>query len=157
MGRIHAGTGVWWYLVKVLRVDTTSATVTFNITSALVTSATINSLRGEINQWEFLKGIFTMFNLVTLQDESDAANIIIKPYSDVFINNTRGTTLKDRSINFDWTDKVDLKDIQLTPLNDLKKRTIFKYEEDDDDYIFNVYKSQLEVIYMEVKYLVQKD
>tara|TARA_R100001443_G_scaffold103718_1_gene112143 strand:- start:395 stop:3184 length:2790 start_codon:yes stop_codon:yes gene_type:complete len=118
----------------------TGATVTFNITSSLVTSGTINSLRGEINQWEFLKGIFTMFNLVTIQDDSDAANIIIKPYSEVFINNTRGTTLKDRSINFDWTDKVDLKDIQLTPLNDLKKRTIFKYEEDDDDYIFNMYK-----------------
>jgi hypothetical protein len=117
-----------------------TSTATFNVTSSLVTSATINSLRGEINQWEFLKGIFTMFNLVTLQDESDAANIIINPYSEVFINNTRGTTLKDRSINFDWTDKVDLKDIQLTPLNDLKKRTIFKYEEDDDDYIFNVYK-----------------
>lgn len=127
-----------------LKVDTalgrTGATVTFNITSSLVTSGTINSLRGEINQWEFLKGIFTMFNLVTLQDESNAANIIIKPYSEVFINNTRGTTLKDRSINFDWTDKVDLKDIKLTPLNDLKKRTIFKYEDDDDDYIFNVYK-----------------
>ena len=137
----YAGTGPFagtW--AEVLRDGTTSATVTFNISSSIVTSATIKSLRGEINQWEFLKGIFTMFNLVTLQDDSDAANIIIKPYSDVFINNTRGTTLKDRSINFDWTDKVDLKDIQLTPLNDLKKRTIFKYEDDDDDHLFNLYK-----------------
>tara|TARA_R100000781_G_scaffold103792_1_gene67452 strand:+ start:976 stop:3762 length:2787 start_codon:yes stop_codon:yes gene_type:complete len=137
----YAGTGPFagtW--AEVLKDGSTSATVTFKISSANVTSATIKSLRGEINQWEFLKGIFTMFNLVTLQDDSDAANIIIKPYSDVFINNTRGTTLKDRSINFDWTDKVDLKDIQLTPLNDLKKRTIFKYEDDDDDHLFNLYK-----------------
>ena len=116
------------------------STSTFNISTAIVKSATINSLRGEVNQWDFLKGIFTMFNLVTLQDTSDAANIIIKTYSDVFITTTKGTTLKDRSINFDWTDKVDLKDIKLTPLNDLKKRTVFKYEEDDDDYIFNMYK-----------------
>jgi hypothetical protein len=117
-----------------------TATMTFNIMSANVTSATLNSLRGEVNQWDFLKGIFTMFNLVTLQDKSDPANIIIETYSDVFIKNTKGTTLKDRSINFDWTDKVDLKDVTLTPLNDLKKRTIFKYEQDDDDYIFNMYR-----------------
>ena len=123
---------------KVRVVDLCS--VTFNISSTLVTSATLNSLRGEVNQWDFLKGIFTMFNLVTLQDKSDPANIIIETYSDVFIKNTKGTTLKDRSINFDWTDKVDLKDVTLTPLNDLKKRTIFKYEQDDDDYIFNMYR-----------------
>jgi len=82
----------------------------------------------------------TMFNLVTLQDNTDPANIIIKPYADVFIKTTSGTTLKERSIQADWTDKVDLKDVKLTPLNDLKKRTIFKYEEDEDDYVFNVYK-----------------
>lgn len=122
-------------------VDTNNAsTSTFNITSSIVNSSIINSLRGEVNQWEFLKGIFTMFNLVTLQDKSDPANIIIKTYSDVFIKTTKGTTLKDRSINFDWTDKVDLKDIKLTPLNNLKKRTIFKYEQDEDDYIFNMYR-----------------
>ena len=113
---------------------------TFNISTSTVTSSVLNSLRGEINQWEFLKGIFTMFNLVTLQDKSDPANIIIKTYSDVFIKNTQGTTLKDRGINFDWTDKVDLKDIKLTPLNDLKKRTIFRYEEEEEDYIFRMYK-----------------
>ena len=117
-----------------------TATMTFNIMSTNVTSSVLNSLRGEVNQWDFLKGIFTMFNLVTLQDKSDPANIIIETYSDVFIKDTKGATLKDRGINFDWTDKVDLKDVTLTPLNDLKKRTIFKYEQDDDDYIFNMYR-----------------
>ncbi|MCH9718179.1 MAG: hypothetical protein K0U52_14030 [Gammaproteobacteria bacterium] len=119
---------------------TTPGTVTFNLSSSLVDSAILNSLRGEINQWDFLKGIMTMFNLVTLQDNTDPANIIIKPYADVFIKTTSGTTLKERSIQADWTDKVDLKDVKLTPLNDLKKKTIFKYEEDEDDYVFNVYK-----------------
>jgi len=119
---------------------TTPGTVTFNLSSSLVDSAILNSIRGEINQWNFLKGIMTMFNLVTLQDNTDPANIIIKPYADVFIKTTSGTTLKERSIQADWTDKVDLKDVKLTPLNDLKKKTIFKYEEDEDDYVFNVYK-----------------
>ena len=129
-------TGTW---IEVSQ-NNIGATMTFNLSSSIVGSATLNSLRGEINQWDFLKGIMTMFNLVTLQDKSDPANIIIEPYSDVFIKTTAGVTLKERNIQADWTDKVDLKDIKLTSLNDLKKKTIFKYEEDEDDYVFNLYK-----------------
>lgn len=123
-----------------LALTSLSGNVTFNLSSSLVGSATLNSLRGEINQWDFLKGIMTMFNLVTLQDKSDPANIIIETYSDVFIKTTAGITLKERNIQADWTDKIDLKDIKLTSLNDLKKKTTFKYEEDEDDYVFNLYK-----------------
>ena len=124
-----------------LRVSQTqTSTTTFNLTSSVVTTSTLNSQRGEINQWEFLKGIFTMFNLITLEDKSNPGNIIIESYSDVFTNIGAGTTLAERGINHDWTDKVDLKDIKLKPLNDLKKKTVFKYEEDEEDYIFNVYK-----------------
>ncbi len=135
-----AGTGGATFSIKQRQQTVPNATVTFNINSTVVNSAVLNSNRGEINQWDFLKGIFTMFNLVTLQDKTDPANIIIKPYSDVFIKTGQGTTLKERNINHDWTDKVDLKDITLTPLNDLKKKTVFKYEQDDDDYIFNLYR-----------------
>ena len=113
---------------------------TFNISSSIVGSSTLNSKRGEINQWDFLKGIFTMFNLITLEDKTNPGNIIVESYSDVFSGIGAGTTLKDRGINHDWTNKIDIKDVKLTPLNDLKKKTVFKYEEDDDDYIFNVYK-----------------
>jgi hypothetical protein len=112
----------------------------FTLSSAGVKSATLNVLRGGLNQWDFLKGLFTMFNLVTLKDETDANNIIIEPYADIFITTTKGTTLEERSIQHDWTDKVDIKDITLNPLNDLKKTTVFKYEEDDGDYVFNLYK-----------------
>ena len=132
---IASGSGLYRVALSSL-----AGNVTYNLSSALVDSSILNSLRGEISQWEFLKGIMTMFNLVTLQDNTDPANIIIKPYADVFIKTTSGTTLKERSIQADWTDKVDLKDVKLTPLNDLKKKTIFKFEEDEDDYIFNVYK-----------------
>ena len=63
----------------------------------------LNSLRGELGQWDFLKGIFTMFNLITMVDESNPNNILIEPYGDVFINNTNGgtgnLTLADRVKN----------------------------------------------------------
>ena len=117
------------------------SSATFNVSSVVVTTSRLNALRGEISQWDFLKGIMTMFNLVTLQDKTDPANIIIEPYGDVFIKTTSGTTLAERSIQDDWTHKVDLKDIKLTPLNDLKKETVFKFEEDDDDYAFDLYKT----------------
>ena len=125
------------------------------ITPALVTITTssdqtttenlLETLRGEIGQWDFLKGIMTMFNLVSMVDENDPDNILIEPYADVFVNNTNsGTTgnltLAARSIQHDWTDKVDVSQIELNPLTNLNKSTVFKFVEDDDDYAFNVFK-----------------
>jgi len=118
-----------------------NATQTCVVSSGTITSAHLLNLRGDLNQWDFVKGILTMFNLVTLQDEKNAANIIIKTYNDAFMTSTQGNTLEERGVKFDWTDKVDLKDIKLTPLTDLKARTVFRYDEDEDDYLFNVYKN----------------
>ena len=89
----------------------------------------IKNLRGELNQWEFLKGIFTMFNLVVVKEED---LLRIEPYSDIFLTNTNST-------QYNWTDKVDISEINLKPL-DLKKKIIFSYEEDEDDYAIGVYK-----------------
>jgi hypothetical protein len=121
-------------------------TVTFVVGIPEVTSTTLaQTLRGELGQWDFLKGIMTMFNLITMVDELNPDNILIEPYNDVFINNTvSGTTsnltLAARSIQHDWTDKIDASEMELKPLTDLNKNTIFKFVEDDDDYIFNVFK-----------------
>tara|TARA_R110000824_G_scaffold33842_2_gene108104 strand:+ start:1995 stop:5009 length:3015 start_codon:yes stop_codon:yes gene_type:complete len=107
-------------------------------------SIILNTLRGQLGQWEFLKGIMTMFNLVSLVDESNPNNILIEPYSDVFIKNTNGgagnLTLADRGIQHDWTDKVDVSQMELKPLTDLNQKTIFKFVEDEEDYAFKVYK-----------------
>jgi len=104
----------------------------------------LQTLRGELGQWDFLKGIMTMFNLISMVDESNPDNILIEPYSDIFINNTNGgignLTLKDRGIQHDWTDKVDASEMELKPLTDLNIKTIFKFVEDDDDYAFQVFK-----------------
>jgi hypothetical protein len=115
------------------------------VSTAKVTTGTLlNTLRGELGQWEFLKGFFTMFNLVTMVDENNPNNLLIEPYSDVFINNTNsGTTgdltLASRGVEHDWTDKVDVSQMDLKPLTDLNKDTIFKFAEDDSDFAFNVY------------------
>jgi len=107
----------------------------FNVNSLATTSNTfLQTLRGETGQWDFLKGLITMFNLVTLPDEDNPNNIIIEPYSDVFINSST-------SVQLDWTDKIDTSEMKLTPLSDLNKRTIFKFVEDDDDYAFTNYKN----------------
>ena len=87
----------------------------------------------------------TMFNIVSLPDKDNPLNIIFAPYADVFISDTSSGTTSDltlasRSIEHDWTDKVDVSEMKLTPLTDLNKQTIFKFVEDDDDYAFNIYK-----------------
>jgi hypothetical protein len=89
----------------------------------------IKNLRGELNQWEFLKGIMTMFNLVVIKENEV---LRIEPYSDIFLTNTTST-------QHNWTDKVDISEINLKPL-ELVKRTKFTYEEDEDDYALGVYK-----------------
>jgi hypothetical protein len=109
-----------------------------NITTDLI----LQTLRGELGQWDFLKGLMTMFNLVSLPDEDNPNNIIFESYSDVFIPTaTAGNTLADRGIQHDWTEKIDVSEMKLTPLADLNKKTIFKFVEDDDDYSFNQYKN----------------
>ena len=111
--------------------------VTFVQSTFTVNSATLNTLRGELGQWEFLKGIMTMFNLISMPDPVNPNNILIEPYNTIFLNNKLSKEL-------DWTSKVDISEIKLTPLTDLNKKTIFKFVEDDDDYRFNVYKKSVQ-------------
>tara|TARA_Y100001972_G_scaffold42128_1_gene51957 strand:- start:1372 stop:4026 length:2655 start_codon:yes stop_codon:yes gene_type:complete len=123
-------------------VNITSARIIADLTLDNITTAVLlNNLRGDLGQFEFLKGIMTMFNLVTLQDKDNPNNLIIEPYKDVFIKpihvlNT-STTVTPKQLN--WTDKVDISEINLKPL-DLVKTTNFSFEVDDDDYTHNVYK-----------------
>jgi hypothetical protein len=108
------------------------------------TDATLlGTLRGELGQWEFLKGIMTMFNLVASPDKSNPKNIIIEPYKDMFLPSITGTPnfFDDNSTELDWTNKIDTTEIKLEVLADLNKRTVFKFVEDDDDYAFNLYKT----------------
>jgi len=114
-----------------------TAIVVFNVgVEAITTNTILQTLRGELGQWDFLKGLLTMFNLVTLPDEDNPSNIKIEPYSDVFLNNPN-------SVELDWTEKVDVSQMKLMPLTDLNKKTIFKFVEDEDDFAFMNYKRQV--------------
>jgi hypothetical protein len=118
----------------------------FIVSSTIISSATLNTLRGELGQWEFLKGIMTMFNLISSPDKSNPKNIIIEPYKDIFLPSITGTNnfFDDSSTELDWTNKIDTTEIKLEVLADLNKRTIFKFVEDDDDYAFNLYKTAVQ-------------
>jgi hypothetical protein len=112
---------------------TYDALITATTNVAQTTSSTLlQTLRGELGQWDFLKGLITMFNLVTLPDKNNPNNIIIEPYVDTFINNT--------SNELNWTDKIDISEMKLEPLTDLNRNTLFKYVEDEDDYAFQNFK-----------------
>ena len=116
--------------------------VSGTVSSTVIANATLlHTLRGDLGQYDFLKGLVNMFNLVTMPDPDNPNNIIIEPYADVFVSNTAGTNLASRSIQHDWTDKIDVSEMTLKPLVDLNKETIFKFLEDDNDYNFNVYKN----------------
>ena len=113
--------------------STLDATITYTGT---VNNAVLQTLRGETEQWGFLKGLINMFNLITVPDKENPSNITIEPYNDIFIDNTD-------IVEHDWTDKVDVSQIKLTPLTDLNQKTLFKFVEDDDDFPFNNYKKQV--------------
>jgi len=102
----------------------------------ITTGSLLNTLRGELGQWEFFKGLMTMFNLVTMADPDNPNNIIIEPYSDIFGNSPAAVT----PVTHNWTYKVDVKQINLKPL-ELKRKVVLKYSEDDEDYPFRVYKN----------------
>ena len=102
----------------------------------------LNNLRGKLGQWDFIKGLLTMFNLVTTADPTNPQNIIIDRYDVVFPEiGGGGTDLQTRGIKLDWTDKIDVTQINLKPLTSLKKTTSFQYDEDSNDYVFNQYKN----------------
>ena len=135
VGQIDNANTTFFYFDQSVIVNTTALQTT--------TDGLLKSLRGELGQWDFLKGIMTMFNLVAIPDKSDKNNIIIEPYADVFVDNPAGVSLQDRAILHDWTEKVDVSQIKFKPLTELDKQTIFKFVEEDDDYAFNVYKQSV--------------
>jgi hypothetical protein len=128
-------------------IQAVGATTVVSISMQSATTETIlQTLRGELGQWEFLKGIMTMFNLIASPDKSNPNNIIIEPYKDMFLPSITGTPnfFDNNSTQLDWTDKIDITEIKLEVLTDLNKRTVFKFVEDDDDAAFNVYKTAVQ-------------
>ena len=129
-----------------IRLDASSAgLVTFTLTAdnaAATPVALLYESRGDLNQWDFFQGLMKMFNLIILDDPTKANNLVIEPYDDLF-SVTAGDSLQDRSINYDWTEKVDMSKMEIKPVDTLSRYTHFRYAEDDDDYAYNVFKKAI--------------
>ena len=114
----------------------TVGVVTASVSFTQMTSGVLlNNLRGELGQWDFFKGIMTMFNLVAIPDPANPNNVLIEPYNDVF--GIQPSAVTPNELN--WTEKIDVEEIKLKPL-DLVKTLKFQYEEDDSDFAFLKYK-----------------
>jgi len=105
----------------------------------------LQSMRGEIKQWDLLKGFTSMFDLVILKDKNNPSNLIIEPYKSVFLDTTPLSHSDHLSQyiehkTLDWTSKVDISEIKLKPLK-LKKKVSFKYQVDKDDHAKNIYEN----------------
>ena len=106
------------------------------------TGTSINDLltrqRGEIKLFDLFNSFRKMFNLVVLEDKTTPSNLIIEPYNDVFIDASSTSTINAKELN--WTDKIDVNETKLQPIENLKKEAIFTYKSDDDNYGLQQYK-----------------
>ncbi|QDP55466.1 MAG: hypothetical protein Unbinned176contig1000_3 [Prokaryotic dsDNA virus sp.] len=118
--------------------DTSSigTTMVVSCVPGRMTSNVLLSKRGKIKQFDFLKDIFTMFNLIVLQDKDDPTKLKIDPYDDIFIDNEYTTGINAKV--HDWTEKVDITEHELKPIK-LKKDVFWEPKKDDKDYARSVY------------------
>ena len=117
---------------------TPTCDLTCGMMDAKIKTETLLTKRNKIKQWDFLKDLFTMFNLIVLKDKDNDTLLKIEPYDDIFIDNLATTNITQQT--YDWTDKVDLSEIKLTPLK-LKQEVFFNYKKDEKDYATGVYNS----------------
>ena len=101
-----------------------------------------------VSQKEFISNIFSMFNLMVLDDPSMEKGLIIEPRDDFF--NKGGKFV-------DWEKKLDRSNYSIKPLSELNAKTyIYKYKE-DKDYYNTKYQETNGTSYGELKYVVDND
>lgn len=96
------------------------AGVTFNPASVLN--------RTKIKQFDFVKAITQMFNLVMIPNDTNDKFLTIEPAQQYF---ETGTTQ-------DWTKKIDVREIQIVP-NEVAREYRFRFKNDADDFNLNKY------------------
>jgi hypothetical protein len=80
--------------------------------------------RGELNQWDFIKGFIDKFNLLIMADEDNPSNLIIEPYKDWV----------DSGDTLDWTNKIDDREIKYTTISGLANEVQFMHTEDTPEW-----------------------
>ena len=114
-----------------------SITIVHQVNST-VNNSILQTIRGKHKQWDFIKSISTMFNLVFMQDKDNQTNLIIEPYEAVFIDDTQSQYVEHKTLT--WTDKVDITEHKSKPLK-LKKNVKLRYKNDEKDYPLGVYEA----------------
>lgn len=114
------------------------STLSVNTSSEISMIDAITKNRGNLGQWEFIKGFVSMFNLMILQDKDNPTNFIIEPYKSVFVDDSLSSYITHKT--HDWTIKVDANEMKLKPI-ELKKNILLEHAEEDKDYAKGVYKA----------------
>ena len=106
------------------------ATAMFEVSSGIeVNLGTVQS-RTKIKQFDFVKAIVQMFNLVIVPNESNPKFLNIEPAVDYYES---GETL-------DWTKKIDIEEINIMP-HEVAQEYIFRMKHDDQDFNLEKYLS----------------
>tara|TARA_Y100000401_G_scaffold39636_1_gene30111 strand:+ start:2440 stop:5211 length:2772 start_codon:yes stop_codon:yes gene_type:complete len=117
--------------------------ITYTSDAVIETSSDVSFLdalninRGELGQWDFVSGLFKLFNLMAIQDKDNPSNLIIEPYTDVFITASSQYITHN---THDWTDKTDASEMKLTPLK-LQKKIEFNFAKEEKDYATQLYET----------------
>jgi hypothetical protein len=104
----------------------------------------INDFIPDIKQSDFIKSIFTMFNIFSLPDKNNSKRIILNHRDEFY----------DTGEQKDWSEKLckDLNSI-ITFVPDLvAKKNIFTYADDDNDEVLRAYKKYTGETYGQVSY-----
>jgi len=117
--------------------DCTNVTFSTQSYNSVNVSNLLTTLRGDMTQWEFTKGLLTMFNLMVIPSKDDHKHIEIIPWRDY----------SDSGVIHDWTGKIDTMKMELKPVPGLSKNILFSFEPDDSDWYLRHYTRQTGEVY----------
>jgi len=101
----------------------------FEVEGGTVYNPATHEDRMKIKQFDFIKALTQMFNFVMIPDKTNSTHLLIEPAVDYY--GSGGTK--------DWTEKIDMSEIKLTP-HEVAKQYRFKMQHDDKDFNLVNYK-----------------
>jgi len=113
------------------------------------TPATIETLLPKkIKQTDFILSIIKMFNLYVYSDPIQQNKLIFKTRDRFY----------EEGIDLDWTEKVDIRSVDIELIsNKRKKTTLFTHKDDDKDIVLKTYTETTNEIYGQLEYILEND
>lgn len=101
-----------------------------------------------VTQRDYVKSIFSMFNLMVLDDAESPNTLIIEPRDDFYRKN--GDFV-------DWSKKLDRSSYTLSPLSELTNKTYLYAYKEDSDYYNNLYQTNYAKTFGSLKFEIDND